>query len=451
VMVLLEDAPWWGSARDVMNIWIYSWQNKRGSFAEAAANALHETGHTDKARQLLVHFMRDDHSRDWMYELLLKTAGGDADGFITEMDALYARDAFEERPLIWKAEALRRAGRLAEAEAAARHALKVDPTDGESPAGERVLAYAVLGDILADLGKAEDAQFFRDVVRAVRIAEEGDAFKELGLVRRSLARFAEAEALFADAYCVQWRLAEQLREMGRMEEAQKHYEIAFERMPEQFGQVASLCFGCMGIFNSKESVSAAEVVLARLVATPPIRPAALYLMGQLREEQKRFAEARDWYVKALEADPDYLDVMKNLYRLRNKTAPGGVDWTALQNRILQLDPLGRHHSVSADDILDWPAFWKVRETAFNALPPVLEKLHPLTANIRRLEEAERNTRHFYSSSYSYSNSSNNTSPAETLTQTDLFRKLQSLDNNVARNTPASRSRSRSPSLWNLIF
>jgi len=449
VMLLLEDAPWWADARDVMNIRSYSWNNKRGGMTASIANAFYETGHADKVRQLLTHFMLENHSRDWMYELLLKIMDGETDAFCAEMDALYSRDAFEERPLIWKAEALRRAGRLEEAEAAARHALKVDPTDGESPAGDRVRSYAVLGDILADLGKTEDAQFFRDVVKSVRIAEEGDDLKDLGLVKRSLARFAEAEDLFADAYCVQWRLAEQLREMGQLEEAQKHYEIAFERMPEQFGQVASLCFGCMGIFDSRESVSAAEAVLTRLVASPPVRPAAFYLMGQLREEQKRFAEARDWYVKALEADPDYLDVMKRLHSLRNKVGPGGVDWAAVQTNILRLDPLGRHHSISGDDILDWPAFWTVRTAAFNALPPPLESLFPLTANARRLDDdAKKNRNTFYSS---YGGSSDNKSAANVLSQTDVFRKLHSLDTSLARNTPSQRYRSRSPSLLNLLF
>ena len=41
--------------------------------------------------------------------------------------------------------------------------------------------------------------------------------------------------------------------MGNLAEARKHYEIAFRRMPEQFGQVASFCFGCEGVFNHPES------------------------------------------------------------------------------------------------------------------------------------------------------------------------------------------------------
>ncbi|MCL1887404.1 MAG: hypothetical protein FWF96_00855 [Kiritimatiellaeota bacterium] len=434
IMALLDDAPWWEDACDV-KAFAGNYSYEKGVNA-AIANALFESGHADAAQKFLAALMLRDHSRDWMYELKLKMAGDGLEGFIAEMDALYARDAFEERPLIWKAEALRRAGRLDEAEACARHAIKVDPTDGESPAGDRVRSYAVLADILAERGKADDAQFFRDVVKSVRVAEEGDKLKDLGLTRRGMERYAEAEALFADAYCVQWRLAEQLRDMGRHEEARKHYEIAFERMPEQFGQVASLCFGCMGVFDSPESVSAAEVVLARLVETPPVRPAALYLMGQLRGEQKRYDEAFDWYAKALEADPDYMDVLKKILGLRRHVARDGVDWAVFQNSVFRLDPLGRHHSYNDDDVLDWPVFWELRDAAAKALPAPPESVYPLAANIARLDaENTRGTRTWVSSNHA------DKTAAEVLANTRLVRHPAELNGTLSRdNTPTRRRR-----------
>jgi len=434
-LVVLEESPWWGRARDVSELG-YSWDNSREGIRAAVAETLVETGHLKEAEKFITEIMRENHSKDWAYELLLKIAGEDLESFCAQMDSFYGRDAFEERPLIWKAEALRRMKKLDVAEQVIRHALKVDPTDGESPEGDRVRAYAVLGDILADMGKMEDAKFFRDVVRAVRVAEEGDDLQQLGLVQRSLARYAEAETLFADAYCVQWRLAERLRAMGRHEEARRHYEIAFERMPEQFGQVASLCFGCMGAFDSPDSVSAAENVLTRLVATPPVRPAAFYLMGQLRESQKRYDEAYDWHAKALEADPGYLDVLKHLHSLRNKVKRGGMDWAAVQTKIIQLDPLCRHISLSGDEIMDWPAFWAARTEAVKNLPPRGEDFFPLAANAKRLDsDPSRN-------SYSHFNSSRqkNTTPAEVLYETKFMSRLKELDEQLARNVKASKSR-----------
>jgi tetratricopeptide (TPR) repeat protein len=385
-LVLLGEMPWWGRMRDVLELKDNSCRSpSRDGISAAVARVLIETGRADEASQYLAAIMRDDHSMDWAYELLLHLAGDDLSGFIARMDELYARDAFEERPLIWKAEALRRMKKLDEAEEVVRFALKVDPTDGEQPAGDRVRAYAVLADILDEKGKPADAQFFKDVVKSVRLAEEGDKFNRFDLLKRSMARYSEAETLFADAYCVQWRLAERMRAMGKTEEARKHYEIAFERMPEQFGQVASLCFGCQGIFESEESVSAAEDVLTRLVATPPVRPAAYYLMGQLREEQGRNDEAADCYAKALETDPHYLDVLKRFYSLREKVKRDDAVWSGVQSTLIRLDPLGRNFDVSRDEIWDWAVFWEARNAASKKLPAKPDAVFPLTANIARLD------------------------------------------------------------------
>jgi len=101
------------------------------------------------------------------------------------------------------------------------------------------------------------------------------------MTRRSLDFYDKAAGYFADAYCVQWRLAKRLDDMGKAAEAAEHYRIAFERMPEQFGEVASLCFGCEGIFDSQQSRSTAESVLLRLEKTEPKRPQVCYLIGQL--------------------------------------------------------------------------------------------------------------------------------------------------------------------------
>ena len=416
-IALLEDAPLWGGARDVLQLLRHSRyayyggdyydedeDENSGGLTAAIAKTLHAAGRANEAALFLDALMLDDHSRDWTYELLLQIAETKTQAeteaqaetetqaqarleqFIAKMDALHARDAFEERPLIWKAEALRRLKRLDEAEAAARLALKIDPTDGEQPAGDRVRAYAVLGAILEELGKTDDAKFFKDVVESVRIAEEGDKLNALGLAQRSLDRYAEASQLFADAYCVQWRLAERLREMGKTDEAQKHYEIAFERMPEQFGQVASLCFGCVGVFDSAESASAAETVLTRLVEMPPVRPAAYYLMGQLREKQKRHSEACDWFAKALESDPGYLDAMLKLNAMKKHIDRDDIDWAGLQARILRLDPLGRHIAINASDIQDWPLFWSARAAILKTLPEIPDAIFPLAANAKRLDE-----------------------------------------------------------------
>ena len=307
MLALLEKAPWWG-ATDLLDL-----TDLYENLAPSAAKALHTKGRADQAVKILENHLQAHPGDDSAYRLLTDILGSQV---IPWLDTLHALDRFEERPLIWKAALLTKAGSLDEAEATIRQALKIDPTDGEQQAGDRARAYAVLADILKAKGKTDDAAFFERVVASVHIAEKGDQFAEAGLLRKSLALYEEASTNFADAYCVQWRLAERLTAMGKIEEAKKHYEIAFERMPEQFGQVAQFCFGCEGVFTNQQSTSVAEEVLTRLAKTTPQKPQVHYLLGQLRESQGRKLEAYQHFHTAVELDPDYVDGLKALYSLR---------------------------------------------------------------------------------------------------------------------------------------
>ena len=100
---------------------------------------------------------------------------------------------------MWKAYLYFKDGQLDIAEKLIRQAMSVDPTDGEQKAGQRVHSYELLADILEAKGDLENASFFRDVVKSVRIAEEGDELSRAGLVNRSIEYYHEAMGIFADA------------------------------------------------------------------------------------------------------------------------------------------------------------------------------------------------------------------------------------------------------------
>jgi tetratricopeptide (TPR) repeat protein len=292
---------------------------------------------------------------DEAYALLVDIRGLD---LIPWLDEVYARDRFEERPLIWKAHLLLKANRLEEAEATVRKALQVDPTDGEQKKGDRVRGYAVLAEILKAEGKAEDAAFFERVVKSVRIAEKGDTFTELGLLSRSRDLYGQAASEFADAYCVQWRLGERLYALGDVEGAKEHYRIAFERMPEQFGQVASFCFGCEGVFARRESRSVAETVFMHLAETMPDKPQVHFMLGQLRQAQGREAEAYKHYKDAVAKDPDYLDAWKKIRELQNDLFLPRAEMDPVVLRMFRLDPLNRHGSGDLRDVADMKKMWE---------------------------------------------------------------------------------------------
>ena len=350
----------------------------RGSRAASLARALADAGgetNAAVAAAIARAAVENDfsgrcaHPQDWPFEVLLDTMpGAELRAFL---DGLSRIDPYEERPWQWKAESLRREGDLAGAEAAARRALEIDPTDGESPAGDRVRSYSILASVLEDRGGEADlseAATLRRVVAAVRAAEKGDELTDLGYLAGAIARYDEAASLFSDAYCVQWRLAERLRKAGRADEAAAHYEETFRHMPAQFGQVASLCFGCEGVFSSKESAGAAERILPALAAAPGAGASVHYLLGMLREHQKKYDEAWAAWSRALEVDPGHFDALKELLSLRDEVERPAADWAKLQERARMLDPFLANHSEDPARIVDWPGLWRAFEEAAAGAP-----------------------------------------------------------------------------------
>ena len=352
----------------------------RGSFAESIARALVGAGGEENAATaaLIARAAVEEQFgprpygqvSDWPFEILLETMPGDA--FRTLLEGLSRLDPYEERPWQWAAESLRREGDLPGAEAAARRALEIDPTDGESPPGDRILSYAILASILEQKGGAEarnEAATLRRVVAAVRAAEKGDVLTELGDLTDAIRFYDEAADLFADAYCVQWRLAERLRATGRADEAVAHYEETFRHMPAQFGQVASLCFGCQGVFSSEESVGAAERILPALAAEPGAGAAVHFLLGMLRNEQGRFEEAAAAYERALEVDPGHFNALRDLLLMRDSVDRPTAEWARLQAQARRLDPFLRNHWEFESKIVDWPGLWRAYEEGAADAPP----------------------------------------------------------------------------------
>jgi len=338
VIYLIDNAPDWdvSDIRETFNT-RYRY-NFTGEFRCAIAKALAETGRKAEALKFVNAILADSPGDDQAYEILVDLLGDDA---LAKLDELSRADQFEERPLIWKAVVLFRQKRFVEAEAAARKAISIDPTDGEQPAGRRIYAYAVLADIREALGAAEEAKDLRKVVQAVRLAEQGDSFASAGLNTQAIELFEKSMVLFKDAYCIQFRLAVQLARKGRIKEAAEHYRRAFEVMPDQFGRMESECLGCDELFSGKLDQEVAEKVLSELIAKNPKKPQLYYLTGWLRESQNRVPEAVAAYKKAVALDPDYLSAWIKLASFINGTL-SVPDTESVRTALSRLDPMQRH-------------------------------------------------------------------------------------------------------------
>jgi len=378
VAALVDECPWWNCA-DIRDL--RSWSDGRATSCLVAA-AFAKLGRKDDALRVLKSSLLMGKGLDADYSLLCELEGQEAIPFL---DGLVKIDRFETRPLIWKAVLFEKAGRLEEAEALAKSAISIDPTDGKSMAGSRLKAYETLAEILRKLGKDKDAELFERIVRSVRIAEAGDKLECAGLLSRSLKLYREANLMFSDAYCIHWRLAKRLLDAGDAPGAMEHFKTAFELMPGQFGRVASFCFGCEGAFDVPSSRSAAEEVLSSLEKAKPESPQIRFLLGELRESQLRWAEAAAEYSKAAELDPDYLDAWSKLYSIRNEASLSQAERDRVLIRLLSLDPAMRHCYPDFRARFDWKGAVSTLEKARAGFPQIQRSCYPLKAAAQRLQ------------------------------------------------------------------
>ncbi len=375
VLTLLDGASGWGASDLVETL------DSKDSFGAplglAAARAL--TARGDKAKAIVVVRALLDRmpAYDPAYELFVELAGNDA---VAELDQRYARDRFEERPLIWKAVVLNKTGHVLEAEAAAKSAIAIDPSDGKEGPGDRLRAYAVLASILEGKGDLATANVYRGAVQAIRLSEQGDELYKFGLYQRALKRYDEALAQFADAYCIQSRLAVQMSKVGLNSQALAHYRRAYELMPQSFGRVESHCFGCESVFEEPTARSIAEQVFTTLVEKTPKNPQVHYMLGYLRQEQGKYAEALESYRIAIRLDSEYLNAWRHLQELASHTYIEPEDRDVAVLKLIELDPEQRHVQYVLNQTTDPRSLWIALDRIKPA--PIRADLYPLARSAR---------------------------------------------------------------------
>jgi len=394
VLKIFDQAPYWG-AKDVAQLpaQLSAYEASTSDYYDRhvttpvgfyAAAALAQTGHPVEARKLLDSLFDQSPGCDRLYELLLTL---DDEHAPAELDAIFARDQFEERPLIWKAHWLRQHQQLEAAEKVARQAISIDPTDGEEGPGDRLRAYAELAEIRAARGDQKEAETLRGAVQAVRQAELADQFHAADLLKRAIDLYTDSLNKFADAYCIHARLAVQLSDMGKFEEAAEHYRRAYELMPDSFGRVESHCFGCERAFDGERAQGIAEKVFTQLAAKTPNKPQIHYLLGYLREEQSRYQEALDSYRTAVKLDPDYLNAWVKMESVGGHLYLPPAERDAIVFNILRLDPMGHRETPSFELVSDLTTLWNQVAELEKKRPVQPDRLYPLAASAVELEKS----------------------------------------------------------------
>jgi tetratricopeptide (TPR) repeat protein len=359
---LLAESPYWGrpDLADLLTVNV-----AQTPLALTAAQAFAALGKKDEARKIAMRCVQEYPGKDAIYALLLSLGGGDNEA---TFDKLYSADRFEERPLIWKAKLQFDSGRLDDAEKSARAAIAVDPSDGEQGKGDRMRAYAILAEILEKKDDLDQARILRGAVAAIRLSESADDWWQAGLLTRAVKMYEDALKLFADAYCIQSRLALRYSEMGDFVKAEQHYRRAYELMPESFGRVESHCFGCEHVFAGSRAQGIADKVFTGLAAKMPDRPQVFYLLGYLREAQGHAVEAAQQYRKAVALDPAYLNAWQKLARIADDIEMPQAERDDIALAILRIDAGGHHSSPDLSSVTDLRKLWDAILAVERTLP-----------------------------------------------------------------------------------
>lgn len=339
-----------------------------------AAKALLATGRKSDAERIARWSVLSDPNNDAGYALLAEINPPDLLPFL---ESLAAGNRFQERPLIWQADVLGKSGDLAKAETLVRKAIAIDPSDGEQRTGDRMRAYQVLADILSKKGDTAQAEFFGKVVSAIRQSEEADKWWSADLIPQAIQRYEKSLESFADAYCIQSRLALRYAASGNEEKAAVHYQRAFELMPDSFGRIESHCFGCEGAFKGGTAQTIAEKIFTAMAEKPDAKPQVHYLLGYLRETQQRYEEAKTHFRKAVELDPEYVNAWSKLSEVMTKTNASRDENDQVAFAIFRLS--GNTGSLS--EVSDLRRMWDtILEFEKHAPPRPPSSIYPLRAS-----------------------------------------------------------------------
>lgn len=385
ILECIEQDPRW-HATDLADIWQETdLSDSKRTIGWIVAEALRHTGKEQEASQLLEQLLLRSNGYDPYYASYLAI---NQEAALPFLDKLAQIDQFQERPLIWKAYQLATDGRLDEAEEIAKKAISIDPSDGEQPRDDRMRVYAVMQQIRTAQGNSQEAQFFANVLKAIRLSEKADRFHSLGLHSQAIDLYLQSLEFFQDAYCIQSRLAVRLYNEGRIDEAIVHYRKAYELMPSSFGRVESHCFGCESVFSGDEPQSIAESVFKALLEETPEIPQVHYLIGYLRDYQKRDVEALKHFQDAIKLDPLYLNAWKKIASLSNQMEMSTQQRDELALTIFNLDPLGNHSHTNLGQMNDLGKVWSIVTETTQKLEhmDIQNSIYPLKASADKLSQ-----------------------------------------------------------------
>ncbi|RRJ98976.1 hypothetical protein Ga0100231_000850 [Opitutaceae bacterium TAV4] len=342
------------------------------------------------ARRILEAQLPVTPSIDAVYESWLALAGIEARPLL---DQLARQDRYESRPLVWKSQVEMMLGDTEAALATLRQAVGIDPADCGQPPGDRMRVYGFVAEALRRKDDLPTAELMDKVVKAARLSETADRWREAGLERRALDIYQESLQLFPKSYPTLWRTALELGLQGRNDEALSTFRRACEFMPDSINRLGTPCAPNVRLFGDPAMQRIAEQTFDRIALVQPNRPQISLLMGILREEQGQLAEAGQLYQHTVRIDPLQLGAWHRLAPLLDYLDLSARECDDVVMQISELDPAGLYTQPDFSRVNDLARLWRQLDKTNRRLAAIAapETVWPLKAAREHLAKSPGDT------------------------------------------------------------
>jgi serine/threonine-protein kinase len=280
----------------------------RPQLGESLAYALVQSRRVEEGFRLYDHLITRQPRNVWLRLRHGQTLHDE--GRVKEAEAAF-RGAIRLKPGDYLAHAflgnfLARQGRYQEAEAACRRAIHLDPSFAAS--------YANLAYVLHPRGRFKEAE--AACRQALRLQPDSHmGLINLGLALDSQERFKEAEAinrravqLYPDSYHALSNLGVCLHHQNRSREAEHCFREALRIKPD-----SALIHVFLGtVLNTLKRFREAEASCRHALRLQADLPEAHHTLGAIMRMQRRFKEAETAYRRAIQLRPNYVEPLENL-------------------------------------------------------------------------------------------------------------------------------------------
>lgn len=421
ILTLLADFPAW-QADDLSDIAVRGFASedfeKRTDHLPLgfyAAWAFEKSGRRELAVQTLLRVLSEVVTCDEVFSLLNRVEGAKA---LPYYGQLLQVNPFEPTPRFWKADLLRKLGRLSEAESEAREAIRLDPSDCTAEGNRRFKAYQILGEILKAKGDTNGAARCQVICASGNASAKAKELTEVGLLPQAAAKYQEAIQLFPSDYAAEEGLAKCLEGQGKLKEAAAHRRRAFALLPAGFGPQSGTVEGCRNLIDVAQTAALAlsELDSASSKAAPAASRA--YIKGCLQKTLGRNKEALASFQRAVSIDPGFLSAWQEIARLGSEGFLSLADTEAAEYRLLALCPAKQGRSMCD--------FAQIRDLsqAYNRIADYTSRLtFPKKATIYRLHSVADPTQYGLVAPWLYYRPGNDNPPAGYLFMADDVREI----------------------------